>query len=154
MSAATVAQRLAEAGLSLPEAPRALGDYVPARRSGTLVFTSGQLPVVDGSLVAVGIVGATVDTDTAAHCAQVALLNALAAASTVCDLDEVTSVIKLTGYVACVPEFGSQPLVLNAASACLATAFGALGVHAREAIGVAALPMGSPVELSLVLELG
>jgi len=153
MSATTVAERLADAGLNLPEAPKALGDYVPARRAGNLVFTSGQLPLTNGALEATGLVGVEVDTDTAARCARVALLNALAAASTVCDLEDVAGVVKLTGYVACAPEFGSQPLVLNAASACLISAFGENGAHAREAIGVAALPMNSPVELSLVLEL-
>jgi len=153
VSASTVAERLAQAGLSVPEAPKALGDYVPATRTGRLVFTSGQLPLVDGVLVAQGIVGTDVDTDTAARCAAVAVLNALAAASTVCDLDEVQSVLKLVGYVASAPGFTSQPLVLNSASGCLISAFGDAGRHAREAIGVASLPMNAPVEVSLVLEL-
>lgn len=153
MSATTVTERLAQAGLSLPEAPKALGDYVPATRTGTLVFTSGQLPLVDGVLLAQGIVGADVDTDTAAKCAAAAVLNALAAASTVCDLDDVLSVVKLVGYVASAPGFTSQPLVLNAASGCLISAFGDAGRHAREAIGVASLPMNAPVEVSVVLEL-
>ena len=153
MSATAVAERLAQAGFSLPEAPRALGDYVPATRAGAFVFTSGQLPLVDGVLVAQGMVGVDVDADTAARCAAAALLNALAAASTVCDLDDVRSVVKLVGYVASAPGFTSQPLVLNSASGCLISAFGDAGRHAREAIGVISLPMNAPVEVSVVLEL-
>jgi len=153
VSANTVVGRLAEAGLSLPEAPKALGDYVPATRTRDLVFTSGQLPLEAGVLVAEGIVGADVDTEVAAVCAHTALLNALAAASTVCDLDDIKSVVKLVGYVASAPDFTSQPVVLNAASACLVVAFGNAGAHAREAIGVCSLPMNAPVEVSVVFEL-
>lgn len=153
MKASRVSERLAEAGLSLPAAPQALGDYVPAIRHGNLVFTSGQLPLVDGVLIKTGIVGVDLDTEVAAQCAGVAVLNALAAASTVCDLDEVVCVVKLVGYVACASEFTSQPLVLNAASRNLISAFGDSGKHAREAIGVSALPMGAPVEVSLILGL-
>jgi len=153
VSETTVISRLAEAGLTLPEAPKALGDYVPASRSGNLVFTSGQLPIEAGVLVAEGLVGRDVDTDTAAVCARIALLNALAAASTVCDLDHIKSVVKLVGYVASAPGFTSQPLVLNAASGCLIAAFGDAGRHAREAIGVCSLPMNAPVEVSVVFEL-
>ncbi len=153
MKASRVSERLAEAGLSLPAAPQALGDYLPAIRHGNLVFTSGQLPLVDGVLMKTGIVGVDLDTEVAARCAGVAVLNALAAASTVCDLDEVVCVVKLVGYVACASEFTSQPLVLNAASRNLISAFGDSGKHAREAIGVSALPMGAPVEVSLILGL-
>lgn len=153
MSADSVRSRLADAGMMLPPAPAALGDYVPATRAGSLVFTSGQLPFQDGALLAEGLVGADVDPELAARCAGIAVLNALAAASTVCDLDEVVGVVKLVGYVASVPSFTAQPSVLNAASACLITAFGEAGKHAREAIGVAALPLNAPVELSLVLRL-
>ncbi|MHB9003960.1 MAG: RidA family protein [Coriobacteriia bacterium] len=147
-----VVARLAIAGLVIPSPPAPVGDYVPATRSGNLIFTSGQLPLVDGGLHAVGIVGGEVTVDTAAECARVAALNALAAASTVCDLDQVTRVLKLTGYVACADTFLSQPAVINGASAVLVAAFGEAGIHAREAVGVAALPMGAPVEVSMVLE--
>ncbi|MDI6900884.1 MAG: RidA family protein [Anaerosomatales bacterium] len=148
-----VAQRLADAGLVLPAAPVAVGAYVPARRAGMLVFTAGQLPMRDGALIAVGTLGLDVDPDDARLCAEQAALNALAAASTVCDLDAVDAVVRLTGYVASATGFVSQPAVIDAASAVLQTAFGDCGAHAREAVGVAALPLGAPVELSLVLHL-
>lgn len=108
--------------------------------------------MVEGRLCATGLVGRDVTPEQAAECARIAALNALAAASTVCDLDEVTRVLKVTGYVACDATFTSQPVVINGASAVFVAAFGESGVHAREAVGVAALPMGSPVELSIVLE--
>lgn len=149
----SVRERLENAGLALPQPASALGDYVPAVLSGRLVFTSGQLPFVDGELVAVGRVDDAVAEDIAAECARIAVLNALAAASSVCDLDEVVHVVKLTGYVASGAGFTRQPVVLNAASQVLAIAYGDSGTHAREAIGVAALPLGAPVEVSLVLEI-
>lgn len=154
MSGGAVAARLAAAGVALPAAPVPAGAYVPAVASGALVFTAGQLPLVDGTLRAAGIVGADVDADLARECARICVLNALAAASTVCDLDRVSRVVKLTGYVACVPAFTAQPSVIDAASELLAVAFGDAAPHAREAIGVASLPLGAPVELSLVLETG
>jgi enamine deaminase RidA (YjgF/YER057c/UK114 family) len=153
MSASSVAQRLADAGLTLPVAPIPAGDYVPAVRTGALVFTSGQLPVVDGALVTTGSVGSVVSPETAFECARVCALNALAAASTVCDLDSVSRAVKLVGYVASAPGFTAQPSVINGASAVLAAAFGDRGVHAREAVGVAELPLGAPVEVSIILEL-
>lgn len=149
----SVRSRLEAAGLELPAPPKAVGEYVPALRAGSLVFTSGQLPSREGVLLATGLVGQHVPVETAQRCAEAAVLNALAAAGTVCDLDEVVSVVKLVGYVACDPDFTAQPAVLNAASACLVMAFGESGRHAREAIGVAALPLGAPVEVSLVLAL-
>jgi enamine deaminase RidA (YjgF/YER057c/UK114 family) len=105
-----------------------------------------------GELMVAGIVGAEVDTDTAALCAEQCALNALAAASAVCDLDRVTHVVKVVGYVASAPGFTAQPAVINGASGVMSTAFGECGGHAREAVGVAALPLGAPVEVSLVLE--
>jgi enamine deaminase RidA (YjgF/YER057c/UK114 family) len=148
-----VAGRLAAAGLDLPAGPAALGDYVPAVRTGSLVFTSGQLPMVSGTLLATGSVGAEVDADAACECAARCALNALAAASTVCDLDDVTRVVKVTGYVASAPGFTGQPGVVNGASAVMGTAFGEAGRHARAAVGVASLPLGAPVEVEIVLEL-
>lgn len=149
---ARVAQRLAAAGLELPPPPAALGAYVPAVRAGRLVFTAGQLPMTDGALVAAGLVGTEVETADAARAAERCALNALAAAATVCDLDEVVRVVKLTGYVASAPGFTAQPAVIDGASAVLAAAFGERGRHAREAVGVASLPLGAPVEVSVVLE--
>lgn len=149
-----VVERLRAAGLSLPDPPQALGDYVPAVRSGSLVFTAGQLPMQDGALLATGRVGSEVTAEDAARCAERCALNALAAAAGVCDLDAVTRVVKVVGYVASSPDFTAQPTVVNGASAVMTAAFGETGKHAREAVGVASLPMAAPVEVSLILELG
>lgn len=148
----TVETNLAGAGLTLPSPPAALGAYVPAVRSGSLVFTSGQLPMVEGALVTSGLVGSTVDVESASLCARQCALNALAAAATVCDLDDVVRVVKVVGYVASCEGFTSQPQVINGASEVLVAAFGECGRHAREAVGVARLPLDAPVEVSLVLE--
>lgn len=148
-----VEKRLLDAGLELPDPPGALGLYVPAVRSGSLVFTSGQLPLREGTLLTSGLVGDSVTPEMAFACARQCALNALAAAATVCDLDDVTGVVKLVGYVACLPSFTGQPGVINGASEVMSAAFGEAGRHAREAVGVASLPMGAPVELSLILEL-
>lgn len=148
------AARLSSAGFTLPDPPAALGMYVPAVRSGSLVFTSGQLPLEGGVLIASGRVGVDVEPEVAAACARRAVLNALAAAATVCDLDAVVRIVKLVGYVASSAEFTAQPTVINGASEVLIAAFGDAGRHAREAVGVIQLPLGAPVEVSLVLELG
>jgi len=147
----TVERRLVEAGFSLPAAPTALGLYVPATRAETIVFTAGQLPLTNSALVTTGRVGGAVDVDVAKRCAAVCALNALAAASTVCDLDDVVAVLRLTGFVASACGFTRQPAVIDGASEVLSAAFPDLGGHAREAIGVAELPLGVPVEVSLVL---
>lgn len=149
----TVRERLSAAGFELPAAPDALGSYVPAVRAGSLVFTAGQLPLLRGKLVSSGLVGGEVDVAVAKRCAEQAALNALAAASTVCDLDEVSRVVKVTGYVASAPGFGAQPAVVDGASAVVLAAFGDAGRHARAAVGVAALPLGAPVEVEIVLSL-
>ncbi|MBN2404811.1 MAG: RidA family protein [Coriobacteriia bacterium] len=151
--AADVARTLAEAGLLLPGAPGALGAYLPAVRTGELVFTAGQLPMLGGGLIATGTVGVDVEPEVAKRCAEQCALNALAAASTVCDLSEVLGVVKLTGFVASAQGFGGQPSVIDGASAVMAIAFGDSGRHAREAVGVAALPLNAPVEVSLILRL-
>jgi enamine deaminase RidA (YjgF/YER057c/UK114 family) len=148
-----VVRRLAVAGLELPARPKPLGDYVPAVRAGSFVFTSGQLPMREGALLAIGAVGDEVDVHTACECAGQCALNALAAASTVCDLDKVRRVVKVTGYVASAPGFTAQPGVVNGASAVMSAAFGDAGRHARAAVGVASLPLGAPVEIEIVLEL-
>jgi enamine deaminase RidA (YjgF/YER057c/UK114 family) len=151
--ASEVRRHLEAAGLELPPAASALGDYVPAVRTGDLVFTSGQLPVRGGALVARGIVGDAVDVALARECASQAALNALAAASTVCGLDDVAQVVKVTGYVACAAGFTEQPAVVDGASAVMLAAFGEAGRHARAAVGVSALPLGTPVEIEIVLRL-
>lgn len=147
-----VLTRLAEAGIDVPVAPAALGAYVPAVRSGNLVFTSGQLPMRGGSLVAAGTVGESVSLEDARLCAEQCAANALGALGSACDLDSVVRVVKLVCYVASAPGFTGQPGVADAASAVMLTAFGESGRHVREAVGVAALPLGAPVELSLVVE--
>ncbi len=146
-----VAQRLLSAGWELPPPPSAVGRYVPATRAGSLVFTSGQLPFVNGSLLSSGSVGATVSEDVAFLCARQAALNALAAAATVCDLDRVCAVLKLVGYVNSSSGFSRQPAVIDGASEVLLTAFAGVGHHAREAVGVLSLPLDAPVELSVIL---
>lgn len=147
-----VRARLAVAGLEIPPAPVPVGSYVPALVSAGMVFTSGQLPLVEGSLYRSGTVGADVAFDDAVDCARIAALNALAAVSTVADLDSVKP-IRLVVYVASAPGFHAQPGVANGASDVLAAAFGGSGAHVREAVGVAALPLAAPVEVSLVLEM-
>jgi enamine deaminase RidA (YjgF/YER057c/UK114 family) len=149
-----VRSRLEAAGLAIPAVPAVAGAYVPAVRAGALVFTSGQLPMRSGELLARGTVGSEITLEVAAECAAQCAVNALAAASTVCDLDEVTAVVKVVGYVASSAGFTAQPGVVDGASAIMRTAFGEAGRHAREAVGVAALPLGAPVEVSVVLELG
>lgn len=152
MTAGAVGSRLASIGLELPAPAAAVGAYVPAVRTGSLVFTSGQLPMRDGQLLAVGAVPAAVTPERAAECAAQCALNALAAASTVCDLDAVVRVVKVVGYVASEAGFSAQPGVINGASDVMRAAFGEAGAHAREAVGVSALPLAAPVEVSLVLE--
>ena len=147
-------ERLEHAGLHLSPPPPALGSYVPAVRVGDLIFTSGQLPLREGSLMRSGIVGRDVTAEEAVLLAEQCALNALAAAQTVCDLDSVVRIVKLTGYVASDPSFTGQPAVINGASDVMSLAFGEAGSHAREAIGVAALPLGAPVEVSVVLQIG
>lgn len=148
-----VRERLSAAGLVLPAPPQALGSYVPAVRAGSLVFTAGQLPMREGVLLATGRVGDEVEEAVARECAAQCALNALAAASTACDLERVVGVARLTGYVASAPGFRRQPAVIDGASEVLITALGEAGRHAREAVGVAELPIGAPVEVSAVFVL-
>jgi len=151
--------RLAKLGLALPEVPRPLAAYVPAVRTGDLVFTSGQLPLRDGALVQVGPVGAGDGTgtgvDAATECARIAALNGLAAAAAVAgDLDAIERVVKVVVFVSSAPGFGEQPRVANGASELLGEVFGDAGQHARSAVGVASLPLDAPVEVELVVQVG
>ena len=148
----TVAERLAELGLVLPEVVPPVAAYVPAVRSGSLVFTSGQLPMVDGALPAVGKVGALVTPEQAKDLARTCALNALAAIDALVGLDSVVRVVKVVGFVASAPDFTGQPAVVNGASELLGEVFGDAGVHARSAVGVAALPLDAPVEVELIVE--
>lgn len=145
--------RLAELGITLPAVAKPVAAYVPAMTSGNLLFTAGQLPFVDGTLLATGKVGAEVSAAQAAELARVCALNALAAAHSVLgSLDTVTRIVKVNGFVASAPDFIGQPQVLNGASEVLADIFGDKGQHARAAVGVAVLPLDSPVEVDLILE--
>jgi enamine deaminase RidA (YjgF/YER057c/UK114 family) len=150
---ATPGERLRELGLTLPPVATPAGAYIPARRAGSLVFTAGQLPFVDGKLPATGKVGAEVAPDDAHELARLCALNGLAAVDAVVGLDAVAGVVKVVGFVASAPGFTGQPGVVNGASELLGAVFGEAGRHARSAVGVAELPMGSPVEVELVVEL-
>ncbi|WP_327290355.1 RidA family protein [Streptomyces sp. NBC_01198] len=150
----TVATRLAELGLTLPEVVPPLAAYQPAVRSGNYVYTSGQLPMVDGKLPATGKVGAEVTPEQAKELARVCALNALAAVKSVAgDLDRIARVVKVVGFVASDPSFTGQPGVVNGASELLGEVLGDRGVHARSAVGVAVLPLDAPVEVELQVEL-
>jgi enamine deaminase RidA (YjgF/YER057c/UK114 family) len=155
--AGTVAARLAELGITLPSVAAPVAAYVPAVRSGRYVHTSGQLPFVDGALLATGKVGdgeGLVAPADAADLARVCALNALAAVHDVVgNLDDVVRVVKVVGFVASDPSFTGQPGVVNGASTVLGEIFGEAGVHARSAVGVAVLPLDAPVEVELVVEL-
>ena len=137
--------------------PAPVADYVPAVRTGNLVHTSGQLPFFEGQLTTTGVVGdeaVDVTPEEAAVLARQCALNALAAVTTLVDLDSVVRVVKVNGFVASAPGFGKQPVVLNGASELLGQVFGEAGRHARAAVGVAALPLGAPVEVEIVVEVG
>ena len=144
--------RLTELGLALPPVATPAGVYLPAVQSGSLVFTAGQIPLVDGVLAATGKLGAEIDTELGAQLARICVLNALAAVDGLVGLDAVVRVVKVVGFVASAPGFTAQPAVLNGASALLGEVFGAAGAHARSAVGVAELPLGAPVEVELVVE--
>ncbi|GAA4265467.1 RidA family protein [Frondihabitans peucedani] len=150
----TVDTRLAELGLSIPTVAAPAGAYVPAVVSGGYLYTAGQLPFVDGVLPATGKVGAGITPEQAHDLAKQSALNALAAAASVLDgdLDRVVRVVKVTGFVASDPAFTGQPGVINGASNVLGEIFGDRGVHARSAVGVAVLPLDSPVEVEIILE--
>jgi enamine deaminase RidA (YjgF/YER057c/UK114 family) len=148
-----VENRLAEAGHTVPEAPAPVAVYVPAVRTGSYVYTSGQLPLSNGELLATGKVGDGVDPQVAYDCARQCALNAIAAVkSVVGDLDDVVRVVKATVFVASTPDFTGQPAVANGASELFGAAFGDAGQHARSAVGVPVLPLDAPVEVELVVE--
>ena len=149
-----VEARLTSLGITIPHRSAApAGTYVPAVVSGNLVFTAGQLPFIDGELPAVGKVGADVTPDVARTYARTSAINALAAVAEVLgSLDRVTRIVKVVGFVASEPGFTAQPSVVDGASEVLAEIFGDAGVHARSAVGVAVLPLDSPVEVELIVE--
>lgn len=148
-----VEAKLTELGLTLPEVSAPAGAYVPALRSGAYVYTAGQVPFVDGKLPAAGKVGAEVSAEQAKELAGVCALNALAAVkSVVGDLDRIVRVVKVVGFVASAPDFTAQPGVINGASELLGEVLGEKGRHARSAVGVAVLPLDSPVEVEIQVE--
>jgi len=145
-------ERLAELGLTLPGVAAPVAAYVPAVRSGDHVYTSGQLPMVDGSLAQTGKVGADVTPEQGKELARTCALNALAAIDALVGLDAVKRVVKVVGFVASADGFTGQPAVVNGASELLGAVFGDAGQHARSAVGVAELPLGAPVEVELIVE--
>ena len=145
--------RLAELGHELPPVAPPAASYQPPVRSGSFVYTAGQLPLVDGKLTVRGKVGSDVMPEVAAHQARICALNALAAVHALVGLPAVARVVKVVGFVASTPDFTDQPAVINGASELLLEVFGDLGAHARSAVGVAALPMDAPVEVELVVEI-
>lgn len=151
----TPEERLAALGLSLPDVVKPVAAYVPAVRSGSFVFTSGQVPVRNGELIHKGKVGAEVTPEQAYECAQQCALNALAAIrAEVGDLSAVTRVVKVLGFVASTPDFTGQPQVINGASELLGQVFGDAGQHARSAVGLTVLPLDAPVEVEMIVEVG
>jgi len=150
----SIQSKLAELGLTLPVAAAPVAAYVPAVRTGNLVFTAGQLPLVDGKIPFVGKVGSDVTTEQAKDMAQVCALNALAAISLVADIDQIERVVRVGGFVNGFPGFVAIPQIINGASELLIKLFGEVnGKHARTAIGVAELPLNAPVEVEVVVQL-
>ena len=150
----SVKEKLAALGLTLPTAAAPVAAYVPAVKTGNLVFTAGQLPVVDGKLLLTGKVGSDVTPEDAKKMAEICALNALAAISLVADIDQIEKIIRVGGFVNGIPEFVAIPAVVNGASELLIKLFGDVnGKHARTAVGVAELPLNAPVEIEMVVQL-
>ncbi len=148
-----VESKLSELKLSLPEAPKPVAAYIPAKQTGNLVFTAGQLPMVNGELISKGLLGQDVEIDEANKAARICTLNALAAIKGVIgDLDRIKQIVRVVGYVASVPTFTQQPAVVNGASELLLEIFGENGKHARSAVGMAVLPLNASVEIELTVE--
>ena len=148
-----VEDRLAELGLSVPEVAKPVASYVPAVRSGSHVFTSGQLPMREGQLIATGKVGGEVTPEEALECARQCALNAIAAVrAEVGELANVKRIVKVVAFVASTPDFTGQPGVANGASELFGAVFGDAGQHARSAVGVPVLPLDAPVEVEIVVE--
>jgi enamine deaminase RidA (YjgF/YER057c/UK114 family) len=148
----TASARLAELGIALPPVIAPLAAYIPAVRTGNLVYTSGQLPLESGELIHTGKVGSEVSPEQAKAAARICALNALAAIEALVGINAVSRVVKLVGFVASAPGFTGQPGVVNGASEILGEIFGDAGAHARSAVGVAELPLNAPVEVELIVE--
>ncbi|OBF45690.1 LysR family transcriptional regulator [Mycobacterium sp. 852002-50816_SCH5313054-b] len=150
----TASARLGQLGVALPEVAAPLASYVPAVRTGNLVYTSGQLPMESGRLAGTGKVGADVSPEQGKAMARICALNALAAVNSLVGIDAVARVVKVVGFVASAPGFNGQPGVVNGASELLAEVFGDAAAHARSAVGVSELPLDAPVEVELIVEVG
>ena len=149
-----IENRLGQIGLKLPDVPKPVAAYIPAKQSGNLVFTAGQLPMVNGELISKGLLGQDVEIDEANKAARICTLNALAAIKGVIgDLDRIKQIVRVVGYVASVPTFTQQPAVVNGASELLLEIFGENGKHARSAVGMAVLPLNASVEIELTVEI-
>ena len=146
--------RLGQLGVALPEVVAPLAAYLPAVRTGNLVYTAGQLPMEAGNLTRTGKVGAEVSPEEGNAMARICALNALAAVNSLVGIDAVTRVVKVVGFVASAPGFNGQPSVVNGASDLLVEVFGDNGAHARSAVGVSELPLDAPVEVELIVEVG
>jgi enamine deaminase RidA (YjgF/YER057c/UK114 family) len=148
-----VEQKLTQLGLVLPETPKPVAAYIPAKQAGNLIFTAGQLPMVNGELISKGLLGQDVEIEEANKAARICTLNALAAIKGVVgDLDRIKQIVRVVGYVASVPTFTQQPAVVNGASELLLEIFGESGKHARSAVGMAVLPLNASVEIELTVE--
>jgi len=148
-----VEARLKSLGMVLPEVPVPLAAYVPAKKTGQVIFTAGQLPLLRGELICKGLLGQDVDVEQAYQAARICTLNALAAIKGVVkDLDQIVQVVRVVGYVASTSTFTQQPAIVNGASELLLEIFGEVGKHARSALGVASLPLNASVEIELTVE--
>jgi enamine deaminase RidA (YjgF/YER057c/UK114 family) len=149
----TIEKKILSLGFTLPDTPTPLASYLPAKQSGILIFTAGQLPMVNGALISTGHLGQDVEIEDAKNAARVCTLNALAAIKGVIgDLDRIKQVVRVVGYVASIPTFTQQPAVVNGASELLLEIFGEKGKHARSAVGMAVLPLNASVEIELTVE--
>jgi enamine deaminase RidA (YjgF/YER057c/UK114 family) len=149
-----IENKLKSLRLELPSIPKPLAAYIPAKQSGKLVFTAGQLPMVNGELISKGLLGKDVEIEEANNAARICTLNALAAIKGVIgDLDKIKQVVRVVGYVASLPTFTQQPAIVNGASELLLEIFGDAGKHARSAVGMAVLPLNASVEIELTVEI-
>ena len=148
----SVRARLQDLGLKIPVAAKPVAAYIPAIRTGNLIFTAGQLPLVDGQMAATGKVGSEVDMDEAKKLAEICALNCLAAVETILPIEKIVRIVRVVGYVNGAPGFTNQPAVINGASELFVNLWGESGKHARSAVGVAELPLNAPVEVELTVE--
>ena len=148
-----IEKEIEKLGHLIPKVAAPIAAYVPAKQTGNLVFTAGQLPMVNGELISKGLLGQDVEIDEANKAARICTLNALAAIKgAIGDLDRIKQIVRVVGYVASVPTFTQQPAVVNGASELLLEIFGEAGKHARSAVGMAVLPLNASVEIELTVE--